>query len=143
MARTLILKDRTAGYNALSELTEPVTEPLVIERNGQTLGVLISTEDYRRVAPLIAHEPASPWIEEQTRLIKLEIEAYGRMKPELLKSHAGQWVAILDGELQDSDASESALVKRVHKRFGRRTMLIRQVLEQQPVYHMGGPTLVR
>jgi hypothetical protein len=143
MTRTLILREHTAGYNALSEITEPVTEPLVIERDGQTLGVLISAEDYRKVAPLIAHEPASPWIEEQTRLIKLEIETYERMKPELLKSHTGQWVAILDGELQDSDVSESALVKRDHNKFGSRTMLIRQVLEQQPIYHMGGPTLVR
>ena len=143
MTRTLRLKEHTAGYNTLSEITEPVTEPLVIERDGQTLGVLISAEDYRKVAPLIAREPASPWIEEQTRLIKLEIEAYERLKPELLKSHGGQWVAILDGELQDSDVSESALVQRVHIKFGSRTMLIRQILEQQPTYHMGGPTLVR
>ena len=143
MTRTLILKEHTAGYNVLSELTEPVTEPLVIKRDGQTLGVLISAEDYRKVAPLIGHESASPWIEEQTRLIKLEIEAYERLKPELLKTHKGKFVAILNGEFIDSDASESELAERVYDKHGYRTILITEVEETRKIYHMGGPTLVR
>ena len=142
MIRTLIIKENTAAYQ-LPELTEPVTEPLVIQRDGQTLGVLISAEDYRRVAPLIAHEPASPWIEEQTRLIKLEIEAYERMKPELLKTHKGLFVAIFNGKFIDSDTDESKLAERVYSQHGYRTMLITEVEETPKVYQMGGPQLVR
>lgn len=142
MTRILTLKENSARYS-LPELNEPVTEPLRIERDGQTLGVLISVADYQKVALLIKHEPPSPWIEEQTRLIHSEIAAFERMKPELLKTHKGKYVAIVDGKLVDSSRSKATLVKRAYSKYGRRTMLIRKVAVSQPIYFMGGPQLVQ
>ena len=124
------------------KLTEPVTEPVVIEQNGQTLGVLISPADYQKVASLITTQARHEREAEQTRLIKQEIAAYEQMKPELLKTHKGQFVAILNGELVDSDDNQSALANRVYDKHGYRTMLIRKVVEHEPIYFMGGPQLV-
>ncbi len=143
MTRTLTLKESGAGDSLWTELTEPVSEPIMIERDGKPLGVLISPEDFQKVAPLIKREPASDWEAEQTRLIKREIEAYERVKPELLKTHKGKFVAILNGALIDSDEDEGELAERVFDKHGYRTLLIREVTETPRVYQMGGPQLVR
>ena len=61
-----------------------------------------------------------------------EIAAFEHMKPELLRHYEGKYVAILDGTVQDADADKQELVRRVYPRFGMVTMLIRQVLREEP-----------
>ena len=139
MTRTLTLKETSAGYTVLSELIEPVTEPTFIQHNGTTLGVLISEEDYHKIAPLIQREQASDWHVEQLQLLRRETEAYERMKPALLNTHKGKFVAILNGELVDSDEDEGELADRVYEQYGYRTILITEVEDTPKVYHMGGP----
>ena len=143
MTRTLILKETGAGYAALPELTEPVTEPIVIERDGRPLGVLVPPDEYQKFAEFARRDQAERYIAEQRRLLDREIATYERMKSDLLKTHKGKFVAILNGELIDSDANKETLTERVYRKYGYRTMLIREVMEAPRIYQMGGPQLVR
>jgi hypothetical protein len=62
-------------------------------------------------APVIEPPPpASKWEREK--------RAFQRLLPELLKSHAGKYVAIHDEQVVDSDTNELALIERVLQRVG-------------------------
>jgi hypothetical protein len=60
--------------------------------------------------PIEAPAPANKW--------ERESRAFQRLFPELLKSHAGQYVAVHDEQVVDTDTDERALVERVLKRVG-------------------------
>jgi hypothetical protein len=47
-----------------------------------------------------------------------EQQAFLRLLPVLLQTHAGRFVAIHEEKLVDHDADDIALVERVHRRFG-------------------------
>jgi hypothetical protein len=63
--------------------------------------------------------------------IKLEANAYMSMHAELVKKYLGQYVAIYNQALVDSDSHFQTLHRRVRQRFGRQPVLIRCV-EAQP-----------
>ena len=67
-----------------------------------------------------------------------------RLHPSLLKTHKGQWVAMLDGRVADSDLNQWALAERVYRQFGYRPIYMAQVLDQ-PIrtVEMGGPATER
>jgi len=82
---------------------------------------------------------ATTWQEEQERLLQKEIAAFERMKPELLNTHKGKHVAILNGQLVDSDDDKRVLAKRVYAKYGNRTILMTEVREQPRVYRIDSP----
>jgi hypothetical protein len=47
-----------------------------------------------------------------------ESQAFVRLLPQLLNTHAGKYVAIHDGQVIDSDLDDIALILRVHARIG-------------------------
>jgi hypothetical protein len=47
-----------------------------------------------------------------------EYQTFLRLLPQLLGTHRGQYVAIHDGQMVDSDADDIALIQRVHARVG-------------------------
>jgi hypothetical protein len=47
-----------------------------------------------------------------------EHQAFVRLLPHLLATHAGKYVAIHDGQVIDTDADEIVLILRVHARLG-------------------------
>ena len=67
---------------------------------------------------------------QQRQKLDREIAAYERLHPELRQSHLGQWVAMHQQQLVDADADQAALYRRVRARYGRTSVLIRQVTEQ-------------
>jgi hypothetical protein len=62
-----------------------------------------------------------------------EYEAYQRLLPQLLQTHRGQYVAIHDGHVVDSDADDIALILRVHARHGYVPIHVERVSEQPPL----------
>src|SRR5262249_13181716 len=59
-----------------------------------------------------------------------EIAAYEALYPELVQKHPGRWVAIHGRQLVDCDADGSALAPRVHAKYGRTPVLVRQVTSE-------------
>ncbi len=47
-----------------------------------------------------------------------EYQAFLRMLPQLLATHRGQYVAVHEEQVVDSDADDIALIQRVHARVG-------------------------
>lgn len=68
--------------------------------------------------------------DKQRRKIDKEIAAFETMHTNLKRKYLGEWVAIDQGQLVDHDADRVTLYKRVRARFGRKSVLIRQVQEQ-------------
>ena len=65
--------------------------------------------------------------ERQREKIARETKAYELMHPELKRDHFGQWVAIHDQQLVDHDDDVSPLYARIRAKYGRTSVLIRQV----------------
>ncbi|MEK7326887.1 MAG: DUF5678 domain-containing protein [Chloroflexota bacterium] len=79
----------------------------------------------------IVNEAVERYLREQQRAkLDNEIEAYEAMHPEIKKKHFGQWVAVHNRQLVDHDPDRVELYRRVRVRYGRMSVLIRQVREQ-------------
>jgi hypothetical protein len=73
-----------------------------------------------------------------------EVEAYKKMRSQLVSQFAGQFVAIHDGQLVDHDADKDALFFRIKKNFPNEIVLQRQVLENpDPVIHFRSPRFLQ
>lgn len=62
-----------------------------------------------------------------------EHQAFLRLLPELLKTHYGQFVAVHDGKVVDTDADDIVLIQRVHKKVGYVPIHVAMVADAQPV----------
>lgn len=66
----------------------------------------------------------------QREKLATEIRAYERLHDKLKRQHLGRWVAINGGRLVDHDADRAQLYCRVRERYGRTSVLIRQVNDE-------------
>lgn len=62
-----------------------------------------------------------------------EHQAFLRLLPKLLTTHAGKYVAIHDGKVIDVDTDEVALIRRVHARIGYVPIHVALVREKPPI----------
>jgi len=86
----------------------------------------------------MSNTTASPAFEVQVPAPQLgkgerEYHAFLRLLPKLLATHGGQYVAIHEGRMVDSDADDIALVQRVHARVGYVPIHVGLVVEPRPV----------
>lgn len=73
-----------------------------------------------------------------------ERQAFWAMHAQLVSTYEGQYVAVLNEQLVDSDSDERALVQRVYQTFGYQPMYVQYVTASAlPVYRMLSPQVVR
>jgi hypothetical protein len=73
-----------------------------------------------------------------------ERRAFHRLRPSLLRSHLGKYVAIHQSRVVDSGVDQIALAMRVYKRFGYVPIYVGQVLaEPQRPVRMPSPRSVK
>lgn len=142
MAKTITVKETKTKYAAAIKRVKSTRKPLVVEQNGKPFAVVIPYAEYQKLAELRERARNEAWLARQHQIILREEAAFERMKPELLKTHKGKFVAIHDGKLIDFDADESTLAKRVYAKFGYRTILMTEVTETPRVYHVNSPRVV-
>lgn len=65
-----------------------------------------------------------------------EYQAFLRLMPELLKTHRGQYVALHDEQVVDTDSNDIALIQRVHARIGYVPIHVGFVADPLPVIHI-------
>jgi len=141
MAKTVSLKEAQATYSIFLSKTDLAQGPLILEHEGEPVAAVVPIAEYRefeawrerRVSPLPS--PDDEW--EQGR------QAFERMRNELLKTHKGQFVAILNNQVVDADAEISTLARRVYARFGYRPIYMQKVTEQPRVARILSPRVVR
>ena len=75
--------------------------------------------------------------------IRAENEAFEAIHQQLLHKYLDKYVAIHNGEVIDSDTDVRALHLRIRKKFGRTSVLLRQVVreKEQPDLVMRSPKL--
>ena len=66
----------------------------------------------------------------QREKLRLEAAAYRDLHDQLKRDHLGQWVAIHEQRLVDSDPDGPTLYRRVRSKYGRTSVLVRQVEEE-------------
>jgi hypothetical protein len=73
-----------------------------------------------------------------------ERQAFWAMHAQLVSMYEGRYVAVLNGQVVDSDINERALVQRVYQKFGYQPMYAQLVtLGSLPVYRLVSPQVVR
>ncbi|MCL4500021.1 MAG: hypothetical protein M1335_07270 [Chloroflexi bacterium] len=106
-------------------------EAIILERNGEPFGAVVSIEDYRAYdewkKQQVTEDDFPPeWHEGK--------DAFQRLLPELLKTYREKFVAIYKGRVVDSDGEEGELMYRVALKYGDTPVYIDEVLEKPRVY---------
>ncbi len=143
MAHTITLKEAQASYKTVVERVQSTGEPLIVEKDGKPTVVVIPFDEYQRLVALRESAIKTPQQAEREMLLRHEMAAFDKMIKSLFKTHLNKWVAILDGQLVDSDDDRRILSKRVADKFGNRVVLIEQVLERPRVFVADSPEQVR
>lgn len=96
MSRTITIREAQATYSVPIDETALAEGPIIVERQGRPVAVIITPEEYRAFQEW---RDGQAWLEEQLRPLEPEREAFQRLLPELLKTHYGQFVAIHGGQV--------------------------------------------
>jgi len=73
-----------------------------------------------------------------------ERQAFWAMHVQLMSMYEGKYVAVLNGQVVDSDIDERALVQRVYQKFGYKPIYVPLVTSGSlPVYRLVSPQVVR
>lgn len=140
MARKLILKESQAPYTLSLDEALLGQETVIIEQDGQALAAIVPIEEYRQ---LLAWRERQRDRQEELRTFHKDRETFLYLIPELLKSHAGQFVAIFRGQLVDADPDQWTLAKRVYAKYGYQPIYMDEVLEKPNVYEFPSPEILR
>jgi antitoxin (DNA-binding transcriptional repressor) of toxin-antitoxin stability system len=125
--------------------------PFTIERDGEPVAAVVPIDEYREFIAWreqAGHRSAvhareqTPQNEVLTALEK-ERAHFLRLKDQLLRTHRGKFVAILNGEVIDVDEDGKALTRRVYAEYGYVPIYIDRVVEERPVRQIPSPKKVR
>ena len=107
--------------------------PILLKRNGETIGAVISVETFRAFKTWESKRPPATIFPPEWHADKA---AFQKMLPELLKTHREKWVAIHKGQMVDSDTKPGELMYRIELKFGDEPVYIDEVLEAPRVYRI-------
>lgn len=127
-----VVKESSVGYTAEIERVKATGEPLVIEGDGKPLLIVLPYAEYDALVKQKQQEQRKAYMEAFER----ERVAFETLKPQLLKTQLGQYVAIHGGQVVDSDASDTELAKRVLPRYPKQAVYIQLVQNELPVYEI-------
>jgi len=113
MAKTITLKETQATYSVSLEKTQLGDEPIIIEREGKKWAVLVPIAQFEQLQRL---QKQATELERRAReeAFEREYAAFSRLKPQLLQTHRGLFVAVHNGQVVDSDADNLELARRIY-----------------------------
>jgi len=119
MTKTITLKDSHATYavgktptveSIVAEVRQN-NEPVLLVEDDKPIAAIIPISDYQRFALWRENEELRRELGDED--FERERAAFLRLKPELLKTHHGLFVAVHNGQVVDSDANSIALALRI------------------------------
>ena len=128
------IKEVSVPYTVNAEDEAVGRDTIVIRRNGEPVAVVIPFAEYQ--ALMAQHLPGDLGFE-QARA------AFQRLLPELLLTHRGEWVAIVDGQPVEFGPDFSSVIVPVRQRFGQRPVYVHEISEQARIYKISSPRLIR
>jgi len=156
MVKTLDIKEARAIYGPDLPGPEEVAKgPVVIQREDKSYAVVISLDDYRRFQEWhekVEHEaqiqPQDEALRQdfgelsraaQDEAWEKERAAFHRLKPQLLQTHKGLYVAIHGGQVVDADADNLALAQRVMSKLKDKRFYLQLVSEKLCTFEVPSP----
>jgi hypothetical protein len=127
----------TIGDEALSH------EPLILERDGEPVAAVVPMAEYEAFCAWRDAEERARRRRPDLEAFERERQAFERLKPELLRTHRGQWVAIYQGEMVEAGHDRSLVMDRVFGRLGYVQLYVQKVEEQPQVYRLPHRAVVR
>ena len=141
MAKTVSLKEAQATYSLSLSKAELTQGPLILEHEGEPVAAVVPIAEYREFEAW-RERHISPPLRSDDEWEKAR-RAFERMRSKLLKTHKGQFVAILNNQVVDADAEIGTLARRVYTRFGYRPIYMQKVTEQPRGARIFSPRVVR
>lgn len=148
MMKTLILKESQTPY-ALDEaaLAEgPVQVRRVEGGNERVIGVLVSPEEYATFRAWREIQQRRARMQQPHEVFEREVEAFERIKPELLQKYRGRVVAIYNGQVVEvghPGETVAEVAGRVYDQVGYVSVYVQRVEETPRIYKITGPRLVQ
>ena len=143
--KTLTLKEAQALYDVL-DTSQATREPVLVERDGQPIGVLVPMAEYEAFRSWREAERQRPQQSAHDEAFQREAEAFERMKSELLRQYPGRAVAIHNGQvIQVGGENESVadVAFRLYERMGYVPLYVQRVEASPRVYRISSPRIVR
>ncbi len=149
MGKTVTLKETRAIYAVTPDEAQLSQAPFTIERDGNPVAAVIPIDEYREFTAWREQAGSRPAAHggdasrnEALAALEKERAAFLRLKEQLLRTHRGKYVAILDGQVIDADADDRVLTKRVYAEHGYVPIYIDQVTKEAPVRRLLSPKKV-
>ena len=136
MERRVSLGESQAPYSLAVEEEMLGQEPFVLERNGKAIAAVVPMAEYlafrawreQRDPPGIRDRNLDEFYRER--------DAFERLKPKLLRTHLGQWVAVYRQELVAAGHEQSQVLENVYARFGYVPVYVQHVQVTPPLYRL-------
>lgn len=143
MAHTVTLPESQTDSATVIAQVQETGKALIVKQVGKPSVAVLPLAEYERLVAQRGIESKTAWRQEQEHILQRELEAFARLKPELMKTHKGEIVAIHEGALVDSDRDKATLAKRVYAKLGYRTILMAPIMEQERIVYLRSPKRVR
>ena len=140
MVQTLDIKEARAIYGPDLPGPEEVAKgPVVIRREGKPYAVAIPLDDYRRFQEWREKAERETQIQVQDEAWERERAAFHRLKPQLLQTHKGLYVAVHGGQVVDTDADNLALAQRAMSKLRGKPFYLQLVSEEPRTFEVPSP----
>jgi PHD/YefM family antitoxin component YafN of YafNO toxin-antitoxin module len=131
--RKMVLRETQSPYT-LTVDEKTLHEPVVLERAGQPVAVLVPIAEYEAFRAWQQAQERHSQRQAQTEAFERERVAFERMKPELLRTHRGKVVAIYQGQVVQVGTDIAETLDAVYNQFGYVPCYVQRVEETPRVY---------
>jgi antitoxin (DNA-binding transcriptional repressor) of toxin-antitoxin stability system len=130
MVKTMTLKETRTAYSLSLDKADLTQTPLIVEHEGKAVAALVPITEYRQFEAWRKRQATS--LAEPDDAFERERAAFERLKPQLLKTHRGKFVAVVDEQVVDLDTDRVRLALRVYDAFGYRPIYVQLVEDHLP-----------
>jgi hypothetical protein len=141
--RRVVLKEPHAPYTLAIEEEALSREPFILERDGEPVAAVIPMDEYQDFRAWREARDREEQRRKDLEAFEQERQAFERLKPELLRTHRGQWVAVYQEKVVEAGQDRSQVLDSVYDRFGYVPVYVQKVEEQPRVYKMPHRKVVR
>jgi len=134
--RRVVLKEAHAPYTLAIEEEALSREPFILERDGEAVAAVIPIAEYQAFRAWRETRGREQKRRKDLEAFEREQQAFERLKPELLQTHRGQWVAIYQGKVVEAGQDRSQVLDSVYDRLGYVPVYVQQVEERPRIYKL-------
>jgi len=131
------LKEVNAPYTVNADDEAIGRQTIIIRRNDKPIAVVLPYAEYEE---LLRRPPVGSAGDNST--FERERAAFQRLLPELLRTHRGEWVAVVDGQPVEFSPDFSSVIVPVRRRFGQRPVYVHEISEEPRLYTISSPRVI-